>query len=114
MSPMAGSTTTTCPPPSIYNVACLTGVIFSVPALVLNSSAACAVNAASANAQQSARVDVFIPALSRNRDILTLDARAVVGADSGCCTARGSAACAGPVVVAGRVRLPFKIGRAHV
>src|SRR5579863_9967304 len=50
------------------------GVILRTPAWVLNSSAACAVNAGSANAQQRVRVESFIPALSRNRDILTLDA----------------------------------------
>src|SRR6478672_5168238 len=55
------------------------GVILRTPAWVLNSSAACAVNAGSANAQQRAIVESFIPALSRNRDILTLDARPAVG-----------------------------------
>src|ERR1700686_1977259 len=55
------------------------GVILRTPAWVLNSSAACAVNAGSANAQQRARVESFIPALSRNRDILTLDARLAIG-----------------------------------
>src|SRR5712691_9125955 len=50
-SPWAGSTTTTWPPASTTKPACMTVVILSVPALVLNSSTERAAKADTASAQ---------------------------------------------------------------